>query len=373
MITLNEIAYNIKNLAYGGHGSTENNISIHQIKHWVHYHRAKLIADNFNKGITNNQSIYQNMELTVGNSAIPSVAGYFNDYLQYNKGTQSSLGQTISYGDFIGNQPTFGNNTGLAGPWIPYSSVSSQEDEGNISESGWYGEELSSSQIKGDFRNFGYHDFYIPKPLQLQNDEGIKNVRVKRAVHKNSTYDPFNDGFDSKYISLYRKEYNNFDEHNKFTDNTKPYYTQKEEVHGFQVKDAMHDNRTQVRNTSYLSLRQLQVSPNYLNDLDGPGAKRIYWRYIASVEAVLQNPTDISMMWNQPDMLAMRSFQRPTIYGIKEYEWNDSEDSYPIPMEYVSDLIQRVIQVEMQTVLKTQKDEITDGLDDNLRAKGSGA
>ena len=65
--------------------------------------------------------------------------------------------------------------------------------------------------------------------------------------------------------------------------------------------------------------------------------------------------------------------KRPTIYGIKEYEWNDSEDSYPIPMEYVSDLIQRVIQVEMQTVLKTQKDEITDGLDDNLRAKGSGA
>ena len=60
MITLNEIAYNIKNLAYGGQNSAENNISTAQIKHWIHYHRAKLIEDNINKGILSFNNLFQN-------------------------------------------------------------------------------------------------------------------------------------------------------------------------------------------------------------------------------------------------------------------------------------------------------------------------
>ena len=76
MITLNEIAYNIRNLAYGGKNSTENNINIEQIKHWVHYHRAKLIADNVDKGITHNNSIYQSIPLITYNSASLEIRAY---------------------------------------------------------------------------------------------------------------------------------------------------------------------------------------------------------------------------------------------------------------------------------------------------------
>ena len=47
--------------------------------------------------------------------------------------------------------------------------------------------------------------------------------------------------------------------------------------------------------------------------------------------------------------------------------WDDSNTPYPIAMEYVSDLIQRVIQIEMQTTLKTMPDIITDGMDDTVR------
>ena len=43
MATLNEIAYNIKNLAYGGSYSIEESMDIRQIKFWINYHRANII------------------------------------------------------------------------------------------------------------------------------------------------------------------------------------------------------------------------------------------------------------------------------------------------------------------------------------------
>ena len=45
MATLNEIAYNIKGLMSGGQESVENSIDTRQIKHWIHYHRAKIIEE----------------------------------------------------------------------------------------------------------------------------------------------------------------------------------------------------------------------------------------------------------------------------------------------------------------------------------------
>lgn len=75
------------------------------------------------------------------------------------------------------------------------------------------------------------------------------------------------------------------------------------------------------------------------------------------MSAILENPTEIKSMW------------RLWIHPKPSYD--DFVDSYPIPMEYVSDLIQRVVQVEMQTELQTQSDVINDGLDDNIRRRGS--
>jgi len=42
-MTLNEIAYNIKNLAEGGYTTDDNKLSIRQIKEWVHYHRLNIL------------------------------------------------------------------------------------------------------------------------------------------------------------------------------------------------------------------------------------------------------------------------------------------------------------------------------------------
>lgn len=43
MATLNEIAYNIKNIAEGGVAPDDSNITLKQIKHMIHYHRANLL------------------------------------------------------------------------------------------------------------------------------------------------------------------------------------------------------------------------------------------------------------------------------------------------------------------------------------------
>lgn len=43
-MTLNEIAYNIKNIVEGGIAGEDSNLSLSQIKHMIHYHRANLIT-----------------------------------------------------------------------------------------------------------------------------------------------------------------------------------------------------------------------------------------------------------------------------------------------------------------------------------------
>jgi len=378
MITLNEIAYNIKNLAYGGKNTLENNISTEQIKHWIHYHRAKLISDNFNKGIKNNQAIYQTMELTAFNSYITFIRQYIEDYLYYKttKGQPADIGG-VNANNFLENHPTDDSDE-LTGSWLAFSPLSSAQSEGKsqhkTAQVNWYGEEIASSQIRGDFRNFGHHNFAIPKPLQLQNDEGIKDIRIKRIVHNKFATANVN----TKYLSLYRKEYGNFDEYNKFTNNSKPYYTQlKGYTHSkfpsaANFTNADHQHHFNLYDTSILSLKQLQVSPDYFGNKNLSTNERIFWRYEGEMDAILEDPTSASLMWRLSEIKELSN--SPTLKGpfrnteIKP-KWNDSKEPYPIPMEYVSDLIQRVVQVEMQTELKTQADEITDGLDDNIKRK----
>ena len=49
-MTLNEIAYNIKNLAEGGYTTDDNKVSIRQIKAWIHYHRMNLLESYSDNG-----------------------------------------------------------------------------------------------------------------------------------------------------------------------------------------------------------------------------------------------------------------------------------------------------------------------------------
>ena len=61
MASLNEIAYNIKNLAYNGDTNEEENIGIRQIKFWIHYYRAQLIKEESMSGKGVNHAFFQEL------------------------------------------------------------------------------------------------------------------------------------------------------------------------------------------------------------------------------------------------------------------------------------------------------------------------
>jgi len=59
MATLNEIAYNIRNIAEGGVASDDSNITLRQIKYMVHYHRANLLLQYTDNGRKTSDVMYQ--------------------------------------------------------------------------------------------------------------------------------------------------------------------------------------------------------------------------------------------------------------------------------------------------------------------------
>jgi hypothetical protein len=59
MATLNEIAYNIKNIAEGGVSPDDSNITLRQVKYMVHYHRANLLLQYTDNGRKTSESLYQ--------------------------------------------------------------------------------------------------------------------------------------------------------------------------------------------------------------------------------------------------------------------------------------------------------------------------
>ena len=356
MITLNEIAYNIKNLAYGGKTSTENSISISQIKHWIHYHRAKLIADNIDKGITNNQTLYQALPLTLRNSTSNTAADYYEAWDAKDK--DSSLSAPAIGAGFIENSPKFTGGK-FTGEWLASSSMSfAYSSDSQAWQDGqqrdFYGREIKTSQVRGDFRNLGAHSFWTPRPLMLKNNSGIKKVNIERMIHfpddpNTTSVNERTGGYQKKSITLYHKNSNDaeFGHHNKFTDNTKPCYSQY----------TARQNRETNSHGNYINIRNIQVSPNYHGGLNTPGNQKIFWKYRGGASMILEDPTEIDMMWD--------------FWWVPKVDWDDATTPYPIAMEYVSDLIQRVIQIEMQMELKTVPDIVTDGLDDISKIKQS--
>ena len=60
-MTLNEIAYNIKNLSEGGYTTDDSKLSIRQIKEWIHYHRLNLLESYTSNGKTTPTGATQNI------------------------------------------------------------------------------------------------------------------------------------------------------------------------------------------------------------------------------------------------------------------------------------------------------------------------
>lgn len=81
MITLEEISYNIKNLVEGGISGEDSNLSIRQIRHMVHYHRANLLTKYTDSGRFTSDSMFQTLTKTLSNGSfsLAELIGWSNN------------------------------------------------------------------------------------------------------------------------------------------------------------------------------------------------------------------------------------------------------------------------------------------------------
>ena len=133
MATLNDIAYNIKELMSGGDTNIENSISTRQIKHWIHYHRAKIIEDKLLNNYPIDRRWIQPMmsrnlstpTFTTGEN--PAFDGHVIELgnvvgnINYHTNTQSISGDKITQG--FSNSEYYGNDYHDENEFNYYSST----------------------------------------------------------------------------------------------------------------------------------------------------------------------------------------------------------------------------------------------------------
>ena len=414
MATLNEIAYNIKNLAYGGNAPKEVNISIKQIKHWIHYHRAKLIADNIDKGIMSNHVLWQELKLDIHNYNNASVRLYDRLWDIYwseqNQGSSVTVptfahltaasGQTPYDQDFLRELPkTLAGD--FSGYWIPgpntMSGISDSDRLMGKENRNQYGLTTPSSQLRGDFRNVGSSEFIIPELLMLKNHGSIKDVSLRRMVYHSDdlNYGEMEPEMDNQngpqhdFIHLPMKtiDESSYSDFNRFSSSNKPHAilkrtntTQRASIDvvatptGYTTTDAYLDgfndgdgyiDASIIAGTLVLGLNGLQVSPSYFLDNDTLGRNKIRWAYDGNLRAILSNPTEITSFRKFDSSLSSSPVlaNNPSHFNRHAASWDDDRSPYPIPTEYIKDLIDRVITTEISVSTKTIADEIRDNVD----------
>ena len=80
-MTLNEIAYNIRNIVEGGISGEDSNISIRQIEAMVHYHRAELLMKYTDNGRYISEKMISEDTVNLENNSIslPETVGFPNN------------------------------------------------------------------------------------------------------------------------------------------------------------------------------------------------------------------------------------------------------------------------------------------------------
>ena len=419
MATLNEIAYNIKNLAYGGNAPKEVNISIKQIKHWIHYHRAKLIADNIDKGIMSNHVLWQELKLDIHNYNNSSVRLYDRLWDIYWSEKRSSYsgssvvapaiadflniasGQTPYDSSFLMSTPKTDEGD-FNGYWItrPNTMIGGGDSDRLMGKENrnQYGLTTPSSQLRGDFRNVGSSEFIIPELLMLKNHGSIKDVSLRRMVYHSDdlNYGEMEPEMDNQngpqhdFIHLPMKtiDESSYSDFNRFSSSNKPYailkrtnktqraaldpsflganigFADNAYLDGFNDGDGYIDASI-IAGTLVLGLNGLQVSPSYFLDNDTLSRNKIRWAYDGNLRAIFSNPTEVVSFrrFDSTALIAPNLVNNPSHFNRHAASWDDDKSPYPIPIEYIKDLIDRVIATEVSISTKLISDEIRDNVD----------
>lgn len=362
MTSLNELAYNIQNMMYGGKANTSANVSIRQIKYWIHYHRMGIIKDNIDRGILNNDNLYQihvpyaddspvtqGLTDNMGNLTNYSTASYREDYFKRFPKTKSTSG------------PYSGKFRALTPYFIPLTFHNYPDANRTTDDLDAYGRSIgldigNEGRNSGDWRRLGRFTFYVPRILHSGKNYAVKYLDLSRSTttdedFDSSSYPAQGTRFTKLNIPITTKEKHYISKYNRFTNKNQPRAY-------FNSMDLRRNPDEQNKLT--LNMRNLIASPN-------PGApKNInnerWFIYQCSLKAIFENPLEAGQIKR-----VVRTSHGPV--GASESQklytydyWRDSSTPYPLPQEYIKDLVERIMSMELNT-LKTKKDIISDNLD----------
>jgi hypothetical protein len=163
MATLNEIAYNIKELAYGGHALEGSQLPIRLIKNWVNYHRAALLREYYADGKNVHPSSLQEWEPTK------------TDSLLYNLSTASQTywdAATDNDNELLVNSNVYHNAAQLS------SRARSLKD--------MYGRSSYDFKSKMNKDSYGFIIVNMPEILSLNGEYAVKELSLRTAQDEDS-------------------------------------------------------------------------------------------------------------------------------------------------------------------------------------------
>ena len=302
MATLNEIAYNIRNTAFGGTNNTEQNVSIRQIKFWVHYHRSQIIKELSMKGQSVPYEFYQRHEPVIDDF-------FYNDRAPFNAGFPITA-------DFMG----FGSNRHLP----VFSTRIALMFDAAFPDSSFVDDALPYMDYYG-------REFYDKKSLEQEGDYGHIRLNIPNLINVNY-------GISSLAV---RKAFNQMQQFTR--DIQVPVISYDEYINSKYNRFTKNSVKAYVTNSSILTIGRLlsvftrQTKTENSNTIfDGYDLAPI--PYVVSLNVLLNNPTEAST-------------------------WNDDDDFYPMSQYYISDLSNRILSKEFNMALTVPSDLISDNAD----------
>lgn len=170
MATLNEIAYNIQNLAHAGSSTTgEESLGIRQIKYWVHYHRAQILREMAKGGKGFPYSCLQSVDFTQKQDIYATNAVVGEEWKSYLDTNTESFRELIV--------------------WSERSITDSTVNSIEYSLRDFYGRDFYDWHTYEVKEDYGFIRLACPELLDIDG-YGIKSLRIKR----NQTINDQNNG-----------------------------------------------------------------------------------------------------------------------------------------------------------------------------------
>jgi len=191
MATLNELAYNIKNIAYGGNTNTEQNVSTQQIKFWIHYYRAQIIGELIADGRGVPIDCYQILSITQEDDHQKD-----DDWQTYHDTHTSSSGYII---------PFSGRTADDAGLDKFHGAVAGSKNVNAL--------DLTHSYFFEEPNDYGIIRLRIPHLVTNNSKHGLGRISVVSVEDSETRRGSTN-------VSIVTRDEATFKQHNRFTHST---------------------------------------------------------------------------------------------------------------------------------------------------------